>query len=248
MKDHQLRLSLNDLFDLNPNLKGKIKSMGINTTHTAPWLLYGAMTTLRDNEISRRKNEREDQIREEDRQFMVQIERARAETLHYSLNELGRIISDGNHEDAKRLEEIVKSIGEANKEITVQIENTKQLPYEDNSTASKHLPTHVTYTNCSRKHSEEDRPGPSQCIYTIPQTDGLHMRCLIAYRAQNTGDKGFARLPFSIFHSKLLEEGDCPKPLSTDLDHQIPIISQLFYKKDICPLADGKEHIIEYGN
>ena len=39
MKDHQLRLSLKELFDSNPQLKDKIEEMGINVTNTSPWLL-----------------------------------------------------------------------------------------------------------------------------------------------------------------------------------------------------------------
>ena len=118
-------------------------------------------------------------------------------------------------------------------------------------TISYHVPQ-LSYTNCIRHHppSKEfpaGRPGPGRCVLTIPQEDGIHMRCLVAYTSQNPGEQGFARLPYQIFHAELLRQGDCPRPLSRSVTRRIPGMSWLFLKPEICPLACGEDIVIEYG-
>ena len=108
----------------------------------------------------------------------------------------------------------------------------------------------IAYTDCIRYHdptpeNPSRRPGPQRCVMTWNESDGTHMQCLVAYSSQNPGDKGFARLRFQIFHEELLRQGDCPRPLSRNVSRRIPIISFLFNKPEICPLADGEVHVIE---
>lgn len=128
----------------------------------------------------------------------------------------------------------------------------KQIESAEAKARSCLQPPALSYTNCIRQHppSKEEpagRPGPERCVLNIPQEDGIHMRCLIAYVSQNPGDKGFARLPYQIFHAELLRQGNCPRPLSRSVTRRIPGISWLFTKPDICPLASGEEVVIEYG-
>ncbi|MEK6943538.1 MAG: hypothetical protein AABX00_05735 [Nanoarchaeota archaeon] len=113
----------------------------------------------------------------------------------------------------------------------------------------KYFPPSLSYTNCIRHHdptSEHPKgePGPERCVLTIPQEDGIHMRCLVAYASQNPGDQGFARLPYQVFHAELLRQGGCPRPLSRSISRRLPVISYLFTKPDICPLAGGEEMIV----
>lgn len=108
----------------------------------------------------------------------------------------------------------------------------------------------IAYTDCIRYHdptpeNPSRRPGPQRCVMTWNESDGTHMQCLVAYSSQNPGDKGFARLKFQIFHEELLRQGDCPRPLSRSISRRIPVISFLFNKPEICPLADGSTHVIE---
>lgn len=111
------------------------------------------------------------------------------------------------------------------------------------------VPPELEYTDCIRYHdptpdNPQRRPGPERCVVTWNEDGRIRRQCMVAYAAQNPGDQGFARLKFQIFHAELLRQGDCPRPLSRSITRRIPGISWLFFKPEICPLADGKEHII----
>ena len=82
-------------------------------------------------------------------------------------------------------------------------------------------------------------------MQTFAKEDGIHYRCIVAYAAQNPGDSGFARLNYQIFHAELLRQGNCPKPLSRSITRRIPVVSWVFTKPDVCPLATGLEYVLE---
>jgi len=114
------------------------------------------------------------------------------------------------------------------------------------------VPPELEYTDCIRYHyptrdNPQRRPGPARAVVTWNEDGGIRRQCMVAYAAQNPRDQGFARLKFQIFHAELLRQGDCPRPLSRSISRRIPGISWLFFKPEICPLADGKEHVIERG-
>ncbi len=126
-----------------------------------------------------------------------------------------------------------------------------EQPRGDSSNTASALPR-LEYTDCIRHHdptpdNPQRRPGPERCVTTWSEEDGIHRQCIVAYGAQNAGDQGFARLKFQIFHAELLRQGDCPRPLSRSITRRIPGISWLFFKPEICPLADGKEHVVPRG-
>jgi hypothetical protein len=127
---------------------------------------------------------------------------------------------------------------------------SQQLKLSDDSSQPKYLPTLISYMDCWRKHPTSEkfpagRSGPSQCVSTVPKSDGIHYRCLVAFSSQNP--KGFARVKYQIFHAELLRQGDCPKPLSRSITRRIPGISWLLVRPDVCPLADGGEYVIKEG-
>lgn len=246
MTEHISRLWLKDLFNsLSPEAKMEFeRKTGITPDNAPPWLLKGGIEASIESETTDRQYEREDQIRRKQYEFQAKIEQAKAEALRISLNEAAGIIREGSQKDSERLEKIL---------TTVQ-EGYKQLQLDDTSTKSsegKYLPTLVSYMDCFRKHSatkeySEGRAGPSQCVSTQPQPDGVHYRCLVAFASQSP--TGFARLKYQIFHAELLRQGDCPKPYSRSITHRIPFkISWLFTKPDNCPFADGGEYVLKNG-
>jgi len=249
MVDHEIRLWFKRLFESFPGARAAFESsLGINPDELPTWLQRGGIEAVVGEETLRRQHEREEAIRQKTQEFQYKLARAQAEALRYSLNEIAHIIREGNREDAQRLEAMISTIRQGYASLPVQgADATSQKMAEGHF-----LPLHVTYMNCFRKHPKDDnnpdgRPGPAQCIYTLSKEEGLEVRCLVAYMAHNPGDKGFARLKYQIFHAPLLREGDCPRPLSRSISRRIPGFSWLFTKPDICPLADGKDHIIEYG-
>lgn len=128
------------------------------------------------------------------------------------------------------------------------IQERKQL--EGPERHEKSLSPVISFTDCIRHHDPTDefpqgRPGPTRCVATSAGKNGVSMRCLVAYYSHQTDDKGFARLPYQIFHETLLRQGNCPRPLSRSISRRIPALSWLFVKPEVCPLADGKEHVIE---
>ncbi len=244
MTDHYSRLWLQDLFRLVPGAKREFeKNMGIDLDKAPSWLISGGINILIENEEMRRHQEREDEIRREDYEFQAKMEQAKAEALRVSLYEVANIIRESHQEDTERLEKLLTTIQEGYKSLPPS-GDSNQLAQ------GKYLPTHITYLNCWRKHSKTEdfpagRPGPSQCIYTMHQTDGIHYRCLVAYASQH--QEGFARLSYQIFHAELLRQGDCPKPLSRSITRRIPGLSWLLVRPDICPLADGGDYILQPG-
>ena len=127
-----------------------------------------------------------------------------------------------------------------------------EAPWEGKPRKVSPVPPQLEYTDCIRHHdptpdNPQRRPGPERCVMTWNEDGGVRRQCMVAYGAQNPGDKGFARLKFQIFHAELLRQGDCPRPLSRSITRRIPDISWLFFKPEICPLADGKEHVISRG-
>lgn len=246
MVDHKVRLMLKRLFNAVPGAKDEFERIvGMDLDKLPHWMVEGGIKTAVDTEKLHREEERDRKIREEQREFYARIEHAKAQALRYSLNEAAKIIRDGNKEDAQRLEQILTSV----KEGYQMLESSKNSAQQE----QKYLPLpHLDYSDCWRKHpANEDfpggRPGPSQCIQTIPNHDGIHYRCLVAYVSHNPGDEGFARLEHQIFHAELLREGDCPKPLSRSITRRIPGVSWVFVKKDKCPLADGGEYVLKKG-
>lgn len=241
MVDHEARLWLNDLFENVPGAREDFKRVaGVDPEHAPTWMLYGGIHTIVETEIQRRREEREDTQRAEDQEFAAKMEQVRLEALRYSVSEIGRIIREGNAQNAAMLEQIVGAVQEGSKAL------------QSDSQGKKYLPMLISYTDCWRKHdstenSPEGRPGPSQCIHSLPEEDGIHYRCLTAYSSQNPGDAGFARLRYQIFHAELLRQGDCPRPLSRSITRRIPVISWLLVKPDKCILADGGEYVLKAG-
>jgi hypothetical protein len=243
MTDHELRLLLKDLFgDFSFEEKSEYeRRTGINVDRAPPWLIYGGLKALLEEETLHRKYQREDTVRQENYDFQAKLERAKVEALGLFLNEAARIIRDGNKEDMKKLESILASVQESHKEL----QGDQGMIIE--SSERKQLPV-VSYTDCWRRHNPteshpEGRPGPSQCIQSIPQEDGIHYRCMVAYASQKPS--GFARLKYQIFHAELLRQGDCPRPLSRSISRRIPVVSWLFTRPDVCPLATGNEYAMD---
>lgn len=246
MVDHKVRLWLNDLFRTVTGAKEEFERIiGVSPDGLPTELLYGSIETLVDTEKSRRQEEREDEIRQEQQDLYAKIEQAKAEALRFSLNEVAMIIREGNSEDAQKLEQILISIDEG----------AKQVAAADSGGARKALPPRygeyqpspfIAYMDCKRKHPpteehSEGRPGPSQCIEARPYPDGMHYRCMVAFLSQNP--EGYARIKYQIFHAELLRQGDCPKPYSRSILHRIPFrISWLLQRPDICPFANGSEY------
>ncbi len=244
MTDHELRLLVNDLLDKVPGARKEIeKTAGTSLENLPDWVMYGVINTLEQTETLHRQQEREDVIREEQQEFYIKLEQAKAVALRCSLNEAARIIADGNKENTERLEQVLNSINEG----------AKQLQSGDGyDSGGKSLPSSfIAYTDCRVKHRPteehpEGRPGPSQCIETRVHSDGVHYRCLVAFLAQNP--QGFARIKYQIFHAELLKQGDCPRPYSRSILHRLPFrISWLLQKPDICPYTKGSEYVIKDG-
>ena len=199
---------------------------------------------IKNNQFTR---EREDKVREGEHEFQTKLAQMQMQTLGMmlvnALTQSTQIMMQYGEQGIKRIEETLKSVGE---KYSALQSTQKALPY------STQNPLSLSYTNCIRYHSPTKefpagRPGPARTVLTYTDNEGIHMRCLTAYSSQNPDDKGFARLPYQIFHAELLRQGDCPRPLSRSVTRRIPGLSWLFLKPDICPLADGKEHVIEYG-
>ncbi len=238
MTDHEYRLWLCDIFNALPETKRIFEeTVGINPDNLPIWMLKGGIESIVDKETSTRKEEKEKKIREEEREFQVKLEKAKLETLKYSLGEVARIIKECDEKNSDKLDVLVKSIHDGYKMLSEKEPVSVGL---------------VSYADCWRKHPATEefpagRSGPSQCVYNKPEKDGVHYRCLIAYAAQTPGDKGFARLKYQIFHAQLLREGDCPRPLTRSITRRIPGISWLLFKPDKCPLADGAEYVMKPG-
>lgn len=196
---------------------------------------------------------RQDEIRGQEQEFRVRVAReqaqAFAEIIANALSQMSGAFLEHQGQMTKKIEELARSL-ETNY-------GGRQLPSvggepSHQAAPRQFSPPSLSYTNCIRYHDPtpehpERRPGPARCVLTIPRDDGIHMRCIVAYVSQNQDDTGFARLPYQIFHAELLRQGDCPRPLSRSVSRRIPGLSWLFARPDICPLADGDEHIMEYG-
>lgn len=240
MINHEYRLWMNDIFNTLPEAKKIFEEhLGISPENLPTWMLKGGIEAIVNAETSRREEEREDQIRGEEHEFQIKLEKAKLETLRYSLSEVARIIREGNEENAEKLRQLLTSISEGYR--TLQTSPPQKMISSS---------TLVSYADCWRRHDKTEehpvgRPGPTQCVYTKPEEDGIHHRCLVAYAAQNPGDSGFARLKYQIFHAELLRQGDCPKPLSRSITRRIPVVSWVLTKLDKCPLADGREYVLD---
>src|SRR3989344_715961 len=250
------------LFSLEDELINWWKSLGegINRdfeVHTGIVLsslpdLDSRLTAIREYiGIKRRQfeSEKEEEGIRRDQEFQFNLAKTQVHALGVLLQEgltrSAQMMADYGKDNLRLIEGILKSVEERYVALhsTQQALLPSQIPYS--------LPAPLSYTNCIRHHSPTQefpagRQGPERCVYTIPQEDGLHMRCLIAYTSQNPGDKGFARLPYQIFHAELLRQGNCPRPLSRSVTRRIPGLSWLFVKPDVCPLASGEEIIIDY--
>ncbi|NOZ81077.1 MAG: hypothetical protein GXP63_05375 [DPANN group archaeon] len=174
----------------------------------------------------------------------MELEAARFKALDYTLTKFLGMLAENNQSQLKQIESKFNEISEQAKGIKLLPEHASTIPSEHDD-ASEYVALMPTYSNCWRKH-DDGHAGPEHAILTMTAKDGLHMRCLVAYAAQNPGDKGFARLKYQIFHEELLRQGDCPRPYSRSISRRIPGISWLLTKPGICPLADGKEHVIAY--
>ncbi len=202
--------------------------------------------------IKRRKKieeSKDEEIRKQQQEFQLKLAEAQAKTfgsiISTALSQISQMFLNYQGRMTEQMEQIIHTLESKYRDYQPSLtEGTKpkgQLP-----------PPSLSYTNCIRYHDPTPenpvrRPGPGRCVLTTPQEDGIHMRCIVAYVSQNPDDKGFARLPYQIFHAELLRQGDCPRPLSRSVTRRIPGLSWLFVKPDVCPLADGGEHILEYG-
>ena len=227
MTDHYSRLWLKDLFRLVPGAKDQFEeATGINPDEAPVSLLRGGIEVVVQNEELRRQHEREDKIRQEDREFQLRLEQAKAEALRYSLIEAARIIRDGNKEDMERLEKILLSINEGAKQLAAATNDSGKTA----QSGGNYIPPLTSYMNCWRRHYPTPefpagRPGPAQAVAAMPFPDGVHYRCMVAFASQSPD--GFARMKYQIFHAELLRQGDCPRPLSRSITRRIPFASSL---------------------
>jgi len=224
---------------LSPELRGRIqRDMGFDRDRVSADQLVDYVLGYVEPKLVQLKTER--LLRES----IARIEAQTTERVDHAIEDLRK-------EEMIYLRQLEKSLTDRIEQIRKELKGYGQ-PSLQNKSERVALPV-ITFTDCIRHHfpsekNSEVKPGPTRCVTTRPAEDGVHMHCLVAYYAQNPGDKGFARLPYQIFHAELLRQGDCPRPLSRSISRRIPGLSWLFVKPDICPLADGKEHVIEYGN
>lgn len=188
----------------------------------AAFSLVGNYLKLKKEQIIRRKQEeREDLKMQEQRENLVYVVES-----FKSIFE--KMVSSKDDVD-KKIQALKGNLTERIREAT------KQLPVAKEGGGESPI---VTYGPCPAVFPD-GKPGPQSCIKTYIHKDILHETCIVAYHAQNPGDKGFARLHWQFLHGPLLEAGGCPKYRSRNVLPRTPVIS--FIMKPVkCPYASGE--------